>query len=74
MNRGSGPSQDGFGKGSCCLTSLISFYGRVTHLGDEEKAVDIVYPDFVKLLTAFPTAFSQRSWELIAWTDELFTV
>ncbi|KAK4830434.1 hypothetical protein QYF61_011142 [Mycteria americana] len=31
-----------------CLTNLISFYDKVTHLVDEGKAVDIVYLDFTK--------------------------
>ncbi|GAB0179547.1 mitochondrial enolase superfamily member 1 [Grus japonensis] len=31
-----------------CLTNLISFYDKVTHLVDERKAVDVVYLDFSK--------------------------
>ncbi|GAB0179291.1 hypothetical protein GRJ2_000394400 [Grus japonensis] len=31
-----------------CLTNLSSFYDKVTHLVDEGKAVDVVYPDFSK--------------------------
>ncbi|GAB0179579.1 hypothetical protein GRJ2_000423200 [Grus japonensis] len=42
------PSQHGFMKGRSCLTNLISFYDKVTHLVDEEKAVDVVYLDFTK--------------------------
>ncbi|KAK4810310.1 hypothetical protein QYF61_017357 [Mycteria americana] len=42
------PSQHGFMKGRSCLTNLISFYGKVTHLEDEGKAVDLVYLDFSK--------------------------
>ena len=37
-----------------CLTNLISFYDRVTHLVDEGKAVDKVY---LKTLILSPTAF-----------------
>ncbi|PKU45402.1 rna-directed dna polymerase from mobile element jockey-like [Limosa lapponica baueri] len=34
------PSQHGFMKGRSCLTNLISFYDKMTHLVDE--AVDVV--------------------------------
>ncbi|KAK4819016.1 LOW QUALITY PROTEIN: hypothetical protein QYF61_024132 [Mycteria americana] len=47
-NQGIKPSQHGFRKGRSCLTNLISFYDKVTHLMDEGKAVDVVYPDFSK--------------------------
>ncbi|KAK4814242.1 hypothetical protein QYF61_012738 [Mycteria americana] len=45
-NQGIKPSQYGFRKGRSCLTNLISFYDKVTHLVDEGKAVDVVYLDF----------------------------
>ena len=35
-------------KGRSCLSNLVSFYGKVTRLVDEGKAVDIVYLDFSK--------------------------
>ncbi|KAK4825925.1 hypothetical protein QYF61_003420 [Mycteria americana] len=47
-NQGIKPSQHGFRKGRSCLTNLISFYDKVTHLVDEGKAVDGVYLDFRK--------------------------
>ncbi|KAK4810383.1 hypothetical protein QYF61_022086 [Mycteria americana] len=60
------PSQLGFMKGGSCLTNLISFYDKVTRLADKGKAVDVVYLDFSKALTPFPTAFSWRNWLLMA--------
>ncbi|GAB0209319.1 mitochondrial enolase superfamily member 1 [Grus japonensis] len=42
------PNQHGFMKGRSCLTNLISFYDKMTHLADEGKAVDVVYLDFSK--------------------------
>jgi len=47
-NQGIRPSQHGFMKGRSCLTNLISFYDKVTHLVDEGKAVDVVSLDFSK--------------------------
>ncbi|KAK4827614.1 LOW QUALITY PROTEIN: hypothetical protein QYF61_019539 [Mycteria americana] len=47
-NQGIKPRQHGFRKGRSCLTNLISFYDKVTHLVDEGKAVDVVYLDFSK--------------------------
>ena len=42
------PSQHEFMKGRSCLTNLICFYDKVTHLMDEGKAVDVVFLDFSK--------------------------
>ncbi|XP_009693889.1 PREDICTED: uncharacterized protein LOC104158026, partial [Cariama cristata] len=61
-NQGIRTSQQGFMKGRSCLTSLVSFYDKVslvsfydkvTGLLDEGKAMDVVYLDFSK---AFDTA------------------
>jgi len=41
-------SQHGFTKGMSCLTRLINFYGKMTGLVDEGRAVDSVYLDFSK--------------------------
>ncbi|KAK4828567.1 hypothetical protein QYF61_027657 [Mycteria americana] len=49
-NQGIRPSKHGFRKGRSCLTKLISFYNKVTHLVDEGKAVDVTYLDFKKLV------------------------
>ncbi|KAK4819994.1 hypothetical protein QYF61_017373 [Mycteria americana] len=37
------PSQHGFMKGRSCLTDVISFCDKMTHLVDEGKAVDVIY-------------------------------
>lgn len=49
-NQGIKASKYGFVKGRSCLTSLISFYDKVTHSVDERQAVDVVDPDFSKAL------------------------
>jgi len=53
-NQGISPSQHGFRKGKCCLTSLISFYDQVTCLVDEGEAVDVVCLDFSKAFDTVP--------------------
>lgn len=42
------PIQPGFVQGRPCLTSLISFYGKASHIADEGKAVDAIYLHFRK--------------------------
>ncbi|PKU39729.1 rna-directed dna polymerase from mobile element jockey-like [Limosa lapponica baueri] len=42
------PCHHGLMKGRSCLTNLISFCDKVTHLVHEVKAVDVVYVDFSK--------------------------
>jgi len=72
-NKGIRPSQHGFLKGRSCLTNLISFYDQVTRLGDEGKAVDVVYPDFSKAFDTVPTASSCRNWLPMVWMGVLFS-
>ena len=55
------PSQHRFMKGRSCLTNLISFYDKVTHLVYEGKAVHVVYLDLVRRLSLFPATFSWRN-------------
>lgn len=43
-----GHSQDGLTRGNSCLTNLISFDEKVTHLVDHEKLVYVVFLDFYK--------------------------
>jgi len=45
-----GHSQHVFTRGKSCLTSLISFCDKVTHLADQGKLVDVVVLDFSKAL------------------------
>lgn len=55
-NQGIRPSQDGFVKGKSCLTNLIPFHDKETHLVDEREAADVSTWTLVKPLTSFPMA------------------
>lgn len=48
------------------MTNLISIYDEVTSLMKTGQIVDVVYLDFIKPLTAFPTAFPWRNWIVTA--------
>lgn len=41
-------------KRKSCVTDLISFYAKITHLLDEGKVVGVVFWDFVKAFDAIP--------------------
>ena len=43
-----GPRQHGFTRGRSCLTNLISFYDKITHLLDQGKTADVMVLDFSK--------------------------
>lgn len=44
-----GHSQYSFMTGKSCLSNLISSHDKVTHLADQEKAVDDIFLDFIGL-------------------------
>ena len=54
VKQGIRPSQHGFTNGRSCLTNLISFHDKVTHLVDEGQAVDVVYLNFSKAFDTVP--------------------
>ena len=43
-----GHSQHGFMRDRSCLTDLISFYDKITHLVKHGKPADVVFLDFSK--------------------------
>ncbi|KAJ7405771.1 RNA-directed DNA polymerase from mobile element jockey-like protein [Pitangus sulphuratus] len=49
-NAVTGHRQHGFRRGKSCLSNLISFYDKVTHLADQRKPVDVIFLDFSKAL------------------------
>ncbi|KAF4787702.1 hypothetical protein TURU_168389 [Turdus rufiventris] len=70
-NQGIRPSQHRFAKTGSCLTNLISLCAQLTLSVDERKAVAFIYLDVSKAFEPCPTAFSWRSWLLMAWTGVL---
>ena len=59
-------SQNGFTKGSSCLTNLLEFYEAVSDWVDEGKAVDIVYRDFKK-------RFDNVTSEVVSQSEDLWS-
>lgn len=51
-HQGVRPSQLDFRNGKSCFTDVISFYGKVTWVVNEGKAVDVVYLDLRKAFGA----------------------
>ena len=41
-------------KGKSCLSNLVSFYDKATHLVAEGKAADIIFLDFSKAFDTIP--------------------
>ncbi|KAJ7421887.1 RNA-directed DNA polymerase from mobile element jockey-like protein [Willisornis vidua] len=39
-----------FVRGKSCLSNLISFYDKATHVVDQEKTLDVIFLDFTKAL------------------------
>jgi len=70
-NRVIRPSQHAFMKGRSCLTNLISFYDKVTHVVEEGKAVDIVYLDFSKAIDNISCSIVLEKLAAHAWTSVL---
>lgn len=66
------PTPHGFRKGRSRFTKLVSFYNKVTHPGDEGKAVDVVSLDLSKafdtvthsVLPEKPAAPGLQGWTL----------
>lgn len=56
-------------KSRFCLTDLILFYVKVSHLVDQGKLRMSSTRILVKLLTLFSTAFFCRSQLLMVWTE-----
>jgi len=57
-----------FAKGKSCLTNLISFYDKVTHLIVEGKMVGVVFWILVRLLILCLIASSLTSCPAVRWT------
>lgn len=64
-------SQHGFRKGRSCSTTLMSFYGKLTCLVGEGKAVHVFC--LVKSLTLSPTTFFRRNWLIMVRTGAVCT-
>jgi len=54
------------------LTNLISFHDQVTHLVDEDKAMDIIYLDFSKVFDTVPHSMLLEKLAAHVWMGVLF--
>lgn len=54
-NRVTGRSQQRLTREKSCLTTLISFYDKVTHLTDKGKPADEIFLDFWYCLSQYPS-------------------
>jgi len=75
-----GHSQHGFMRGRSCLTNLIYFYDKVTHLIDQGKSVDDVVRDFSKDFDAASHSIfldkmssTQLDKSIICWVNNWLT-
>lgn len=48
------PSQHGFMQGKSCVTNLVSFYDKITHLVDEGNTVNVIFLYFSKTFGTVP--------------------
>ncbi|KAK4815701.1 hypothetical protein QYF61_006684 [Mycteria americana] len=75
-----GHSHRGFTRGKSCLTNLVSFYDKVTHLVDQGKPVDVVGLDFSKAFDAASHSIlldrmssTQLGKSIICWVSNWLT-